>query len=251
MAVLWQQQKHDIKYEIRTAGATRRLYKNGVCHSQYNPNRILTGSVWDLLFIPSLLFAQNSSLNVLVLGVGGGAAIRLYDYFLPETVIHGVELDAMHIELAQKFFGISQDNIHIHEADAKEWVKDYGGKPFDIVIEDVFMEEKKQPIRAIDATSHWYQDLLSLMKDDGMLIMNFASLKEFRQSSALRIKQLNQRFKSIFQLTTPSLDNVIGVYSLQTFQTQDLHNALMGCEQVRKAIETKYLRYRVRKLRNL
>lgn len=251
MAILWQQQKNNIKYEIRSAGATRRLYKNGVCHSQYNPKKILTGSVWDLLFIPGLLFPRSHPLNILVLGVGGGAVLRLFEHFFPECEIHGVELDSTHIKLAAKFFGIAQDNIYLYEDDAKEWVSQYSGKPFDIVIEDVFSEEKKQPVRAIDATSRWYKALLEVLKPNGLLIMNFASVKEFRNASAIRAKQVNQQFESIFQLTTPTLDNVIGVYSRQSYKTEDLHRALIDCEMVKKAIETKYLRYRVRKLRNL
>ena len=142
MAIIWQKQKNNTKYEIRSAGATRRLYKNGVCHSQFNSNRVLTGSVWDLLFIPGLLFDRDTPLKVLVLGVGGGAVIRLFDHFFQDCEIHGVELDSLHIDLAKRFFGIEKDNVLIQEADAKQWVDTYEGGPFDIVIEDVFIEEK-------------------------------------------------------------------------------------------------------------
>ncbi len=37
MAVLWQKKTAGQHYEVRTAGNSRRLYKNGVCHSQFNP----------------------------------------------------------------------------------------------------------------------------------------------------------------------------------------------------------------------
>ena len=251
MAVLWQRHQNNTKYEIRTAGATKRLYKNGVCHSQYNPNRILTGSVWDLLLIPSFLLSKTSSLRILVLGVGGGAVLRLMDEFFPDSEIFGIELDPMHIYLSKRFFDIKKKNMHVFEADAKDWVERYQGEAFDIVIEDLFFEEKKQPVRAVDATSRWYNQLLALLHSEGMLIMNFASLNEFRHSSAVRVKQINHKFNSIFQLTTPMLDNVIGVYSSSTLQTEDLHKALIRNDAIRKAIETKYLRYRVRKLRKL
>ena len=52
MALLWERRVEGTLYQVRSAGRTRRLYTNGVFHSQYNPVRPVTGSVWDLLLLP-------------------------------------------------------------------------------------------------------------------------------------------------------------------------------------------------------
>ena len=70
MAIVWSRSAGGNQYEVRSAGQSIRLYKNGVFHSQWNPNRPLAGGVWDLLFIPAL-FADRQISRVLVLGVGG------------------------------------------------------------------------------------------------------------------------------------------------------------------------------------
>ena len=49
MAIVWQDTRDGTHYQVRTAGKTLRLYTDGVLHSQYNPVKRLTGSVWDLL----------------------------------------------------------------------------------------------------------------------------------------------------------------------------------------------------------
>ncbi|QKQ25565.1 hypothetical protein [Candidatus Reidiella endopervernicosa] len=56
MALLWYRKEGESRYEVRSAGATRRLYTNGVFHSQYNPNRPISGSVWGLLMLPALYY---------------------------------------------------------------------------------------------------------------------------------------------------------------------------------------------------
>ena len=58
MAILWQKTVDQNRYEIRTAGKTRRLYTNGVCHSEFNADKIFTGSVWDLLILPAWFYGD-------------------------------------------------------------------------------------------------------------------------------------------------------------------------------------------------
>ena len=67
MAIAYQKIVGDVRYEVRTAGGSRRLYTNGAFHSQYNPKHIFTGAAWDLLSLPSLCLAQAPK-NILVLG---------------------------------------------------------------------------------------------------------------------------------------------------------------------------------------
>ncbi|MCZ7597261.1 MAG: hypothetical protein M5U09_05195 [Gammaproteobacteria bacterium] len=56
-----------------------RLYTNGVLHSQYSPSPRAATSIWDLLAMPALLAGGGRPDRVLVLGVGGGGALRTID----------------------------------------------------------------------------------------------------------------------------------------------------------------------------
>ena len=98
MAVIWEQKTTGCHYEVRTAGNSVRLYKDGVFHSQWNDQRPLSNGVWDLLFLPTLFLPEPNIQRVLVLGVGGGAVINQFSRLLSPCNIVGVELDAVHIK---------------------------------------------------------------------------------------------------------------------------------------------------------
>lgn len=251
MAVIWRKKIANNSYEVRSAGASRRLYTNGVCHTQFNPKRVLTGSIWDLLLLPVFFKQPQQIQRVLVLGVGGGAVIRLLQHFLCVQEIQAVELDATHLYLAQRFFGVSGDNLYLHQSDAVEWVEVYSDEPFDLIIEDVFTDSHGQPVRAIAANSRWFKSLRGILNKEGILVMNFASQAEFRQSAVKQVRSVNHMFGSIFQLTMPTLDNHVGVYLQEACNSTELHQSLLKHKSIRRALESKYLSYRIRKQRSL
>ncbi len=249
MTVIWKKYNQANSYEIRSAGATRRLYTNGVCHSQYNPKQILTGSIWDLIFIPAYFHSNRDIRRVLVLGVGSGAIMRLLEYFFSPALIQGVELDETHLYIAKRFFKLQHDCYQFAQADARDWVNEFQGEPFDLIIEDLFIEKSGQPVRAVAANSDWYKQLKQLLSDDGILIMNFASQTEFKHSAVNQVKYINNKFKSVFQLTMPTLDNTVGVYLQHEQESAELYNNLNQVDVIRRALESKKLRYRIRKQR--
>ncbi|MEJ2060857.1 MAG: class I SAM-dependent methyltransferase, partial [Gammaproteobacteria bacterium] len=101
MAVLWEKRSGGRHYEVRGAGATRRLYTDGVFHSQFSPRRPLTGSIWDLLLLPAYFHDPSDIRRVLVLGVGGGTVIRQFQHFIAPECIEGVELNPVHLTVAR------------------------------------------------------------------------------------------------------------------------------------------------------
>lgn len=246
MAIVWSKNIEGKHYEVRSAGKTRRLYTNKVCHSQYHPESNITGSVWDLLSIPVFFYNKQEIKRVLVLGVGGGAVLRqINNWFSPNEIV-GVELDAIHLSIAKRFFNLKQKNIQLFEANAKDWLLDYKGDTFDIIIEDMFTEVNGEPIRPIIASAKWINSLLERLHDDGMLILNFGSLEEFNASVAMLNKTLNKKFKSIFKLTTPGLDNHVAVYSRTEFKTKQLRERLLSTPELASALHSKKLKYRIR-----
>ena len=212
MAVIWETVERGDHYQVRTAGRSVRLYKNDVFHSQWNETRPLSGGVWDLLFVPSLFMPAESVKRVLVLGVGGGAVIRQYLTFSPIEQIVGVELDPVHLKVATDYFGVNQSTVELVCADAVEWVKDYRGPGFDIVIEDLFTELDGEPVRVEEATADWFRQLRKLLRAGGSLIINFEDPAQLRDSGQAYIEAIADSPDHRFGLTLPTYGNCVGVF---------------------------------------
>jgi len=211
MAVIWQKKVAGKNYQVRAAGKTRRLYTNGVFHSQYNPDRQLTGSVWDLLSLPSFFLKSNSVRRILVLGVGGGAIIRQFRSWYPEAEIVGVELDKTHIQISKQFFGLKDKRVNLIEANAIDWLKSYRGLSFDIIVDDLFSERDDEPMRVVAADKIWLSHLTKCLTAQGILIMNFTEAKDFKANSVFHDRSLKKIYKQVYKFTTPLYDNNIAV----------------------------------------
>jgi spermidine synthase len=248
MAVIWQKTVSGKNYEVRSAGQTKRLYTDGVFHSQYNPRNTLTANVWDLISLPGFFLEAEQVRRVLVLGVGGGAVIRQFRSWFPAAYITGIELDRIHLYVARRFFGLKDSHIELVEADALEWVKQYRGLPFDIVIDDLFAEQDGEPERVVAADRQWIKSLLRLLTRQGMLVMNFISSKELRSSACFIDEQLTSKFTQIYRLMTPLYENNIGVFLQHKSSTNEWRRRILQNDVLRKEFTEKQAKYQVRKL---
>ena len=246
MAILWQKKIENTQYEVRSAGQTRRLYTDGVFHSQFNPNRAITGGVWDLLMLPAFFYPSGDIQRVLVLGVGGGAVIhQLQRYFKPVEII-GIELNPVHIMVAKRYFGITNKLAQLVEADAIEWLENYSGPPFDMIIDDLFGEQDGEPVRAIKANKTWFEKLNSHLSPEGLLVMNFVSNNDLKNCAAVSYKKIAGLFSSTFQFTLSHYDNAIGAFLKKTSTSQILRKNINEVAELKKS---KKLSFQIRKLK--
>jgi spermidine synthase len=249
MAILWQKTVDQNRYEIRTAGKTRRLYTNGVCHSEFNPNRVFTGSIWDLLILPAWFYNDGEIRRVLVLGVGGGAVLLQLDRLLETDAIIGVDSDAIHLHLARKFFGSAVPGITLIEAEAGAWLDSYRSEPFDMIIDDLFVDKRREPVRAVPVDAGWSARLLRHLRPGGLLTVNFASREELLTSALFTEARFNRCFAAVFQLTQPLLDNYVGVFSGTDADSRNLRDRIMRTPDLQQAVRNRKLRYRIRQLK--
>ncbi len=247
MAVIWRKRHEGSTYEVRAAGRSRRLYTNGVFHTQYNPARVVIGGIWDLLMIPAFFKPVEDIKRVLVLGVGGGAVIRQLNRFASPGIIIGVELNPVHLYVARKYFGVDCSEAELIEADAFSWLSDYDGPPFDLIIEDLFSEEDGEPVRAVAANSKWLKIITQNLNQNGMLVMNFISLETLK-SCALLSKNKNTPYHSAFHLSMPIYDNAIGVFLKFKASSTDLRMNLKSQPKLGASLNNNNLNYSIRKL---
>lgn len=246
MAIKWKKTVNGVRYEVRSAGRTRRLYTDGVCHSEFNPARLLTGSVWDLLTMSAFFSPPGSVRRVLALGVGGGASLLQLRQLVDPDEIIGIELDAVHLDIARRFFDMEHARIDLVQDDARQWLDRYRGEPFDLVIDDLFTGARGEPERAVEADADWFRLLVRHLTRRGALAVNFASRAEFRGCGYFTDAGVARRFRSAFTLGSISLDNVVGIFLRDGADAATLRANLRRVPVLDKALRDRRLRYRIR-----
>ena len=181
-----------------------RLYTNGALHSQYSPKHMFTGGVWDLLGVAPLFQQMGKHPRILMLGVGGGAAIHQLNRLLDSAKITGIEFNSVHIKVARIFFGLSMHDVNIIKADAYRWVGQTRAK-FEVVIDDLFVDSPGDPVRLFDVNETWLDRLHSRLSTSGVLIQNHLTTKSATQAASLVAHQ----FASAILFRTPRYENTV------------------------------------------
>ncbi len=226
MAVLHSQQKNSVHYKVTRAGNTTRLYTNGVFHSQFNKVRPLGGAIWDLLSLPAVLSRQAPNLRVLVLGVGGGAVIQQLHYLLDSPDITGIDIDASHLSIARRWFGVTPGKATLIHADALVWMRDcaVSGAQFDIVIDDLFDGDDGDPKRVVNLDVAWCRTLAKVLAPEGIVIVNSLSAAEIRKAPLRRLKHLSGGL--IF--SHKGYENRVGLYADASISRRQLTERLIA-----------------------
>ena len=248
MAVVWSKCVSGAHYEVRSAGNSLRLYTDGVFHSQYNPKQILTGHVWDLLLLPAFFYPKKKIKRILVMGVAGGAVLHMLRHFFTPDVIVGIELNPIHVSIGKKFFGLNKTPIKLVEDDAIHWLKNYQGKKFDIIIDDLFAEKNGEPVSVVEANHQWFDIMLKHLVDDGVIVRNFISRNEMLGSAGLVHMPTSKYFNSIFQFSNCCNENIVAAYLRKPATSQQLRKHLVNTPGLNPRLKTSRLRYRIRQL---
>lgn len=248
MAVIWQQQTDSGHYEVRLAGNSRRLYKEGVFHSQWNPTRPLSNGVWDLLFLPALFRQPETIKKILVLGVGGGAVMNTFSTLLDPQEIIGVELDPVHIKIAREHFLLPHAPVVLHQADATEWVHQYRGEQFDVVIEDLFTEQNGEPVKVVPAGVGWFRKLKKLVRPGGVLVINFEDPEQMRDAGSAYQRTLGARSDIRYQFTQPTYGNSVCAFMDDTASPSRLRTRLSTLLDSYPACHASGQKFRLRKV---
>ena len=222
MALIWRRMTNECIYEVRTAGASVRLYTNGVLHSEYNHRKLITGSVWDLLFVPTLYRTAGSLKKVAVMGLGGGAVIHMLKTAYPEIEITAIDIDSVHIGVCKKYFGLSAQNIRYVHADARDWLRSNRSK-YDVIVDDLFGHVDGETRRAIDIDTSWMQMVKKSLKARGLFIANFADAQELRKTS-LQMKSKRLGFGYARRLYAQNCQNVIVVTGNDALDVSELNS---------------------------
>ena len=227
MSVCWETHRQGTHYSVRCAGSTVRLYSNGVFHSQWNPQRPFAGGIWDCLSLPVLYQPNTQIQRILLLGAGGGAVIRQLDYLLPFVSLVALEIDPIHIKIARKWFEVRDSRVELVQTNAMEWVDQYKGKTFDLVIDDLFGHAEGEPVRAQALDVQWLSRLDRLLGNQGMLVVNCINPKQLK--SALPAFSAC-RFEAGYHWRQSTYENAIAVLLHQGVAARDWSSRLISSD---------------------
>jgi len=218
VTTLWEHDAQGTHYSVRQSGASLRLYSNRVFHSQWNPNKPFAGGVWDCLSLPSLYRPLLSIKRVLLLGVGGGAVVRQLQLLTQFQKMSAIEIDPVHIDVAKNWFGVDDPRVELEQADAIQWLANYNGPPFDLIIDDLFGHDEGEPLRACKLSAYWVDLLHAHLSDTGLLVVNCVDSKELKQSLSTFG---DCGFIDGYRWTLPVYENAIGVLAKVKLHARD------------------------------
>src|SRR5262249_15698758 len=105
---------------VQEADGTHDLILNGgagAIHSKYKPNQVLFGPNWyaDYLLAAPYFnrdFTPSQVKRLAIIGLAGGTIARQYTAIYGPIPIDGAELDPAIVAVAQKYFGLTEPNVH-------------------------------------------------------------------------------------------------------------------------------------------
>jgi spermidine synthase len=215
MAIVWSQTIESNHYEVRSAGATLRLYRNGVNHSQWNPTRPLSGCIWDLIVLPALYRPAGSIQDALILGFGAGTvAAQMRELLQPKRIV-GLDLDPIHLSIADGFFDCTA-GCELIAADAVEWVHSSCEQgSYDYILDDLYSEDAGLPLRCTPLDLAWCQALADLLRPGGMLVFNMIDPQKVPHLPPFKDAALKKRFPHVLIYQMAGYENRIVVFSEQ------------------------------------
>lgn len=221
MAILWTYNDGENVYKVTSAGASIRLYRNGVNHSQWNPDRPLAGAVWDLLTLPALHRERGTLSAALMLGFGAGAAGRqLLDLAGFERLV-GIERDPVHLSVADGFFNCAE-SCELVCTDAVAWVEGQEASSYDYIVDDLYAEEDGIPERFAPLDSDWCEGLVDLLKPSGILVLNIIEPDRVKRLPLFREARLRERLPYAIGYQLEGYENRVVAFSDAPFESNRL-----------------------------
>ena len=147
----------------------------------------------------------------------------------------------------KRFFGLGDKQskgLDLQIMDARDFIRNYRGEKFDLIIEDLYFEQNGVAERAVVMDEVWMKALRRHLDPQGMLVCNFPDQHQFRAATHLELP-----WRSMFAFTLPAYENCIGVFTQRRDLLTDIPAALRKCAARDKRIPAKVPSFRWRRMR--
>jgi spermidine synthase len=160
-----------------------------------------SGQYVDTLFgraFKSLEDEQHKSVRrILVIGVGGGIALRRLRAIYPGARIVGVDIDPVIVDAAKKYFMLGNiGNCSFVISDARKYIgkRTANHTLFDLVVVDIFIGND---VPEFVAGKRFLEDVKKCMRPGGKFILNYFSFHRQPEKSEVLRQILSEIFPSV------------------------------------------------------
>jgi len=124
----------------------------------------------DLLF-QAFLFKPDPE-SVLMFGLGGGSAQRLFHHYQPDLPILTVEIDPAVADVAEEYFFVDRSELPVDISDARAWLRRNPGR-YDMIIQDTYSSNIYGTFIPFHlATLEYWRLVKEHLSEDGVLAVN-------------------------------------------------------------------------------
>ncbi|HEY7832639.1 MAG TPA: fused MFS/spermidine synthase, partial [Ktedonobacterales bacterium] len=225
--IYYQESLYNYIQVVQTPDGTRELILNEgqAIHSIYRPDQVLTGWYWDYFlaapyFNAGLTPGQIAPVRrVAIIGLAGGTIARQFTAVYGPIPIDGVEIDPAIVTTGQRYFGMTEPNLHVYVEDGRPFMRTTT-KTYDVVAIDAF----QQPYIPFQLTTvEFFQELKAHLSSTGVVTLNAGHTRtDFRLIQAF-VNTMRQVFPSVYTFNVPGTFNTeimatVQPTSLATFQ---------------------------------
>lgn len=171
--------------------------------SVYDPNEVLPPSSFYYGYFGLLPAMIENPKSVLILGHAGGSFTRIFNTYYPDLKVTGVELDPAVTAMAKEYMGLSDANVNIVHADARQYLL-HTDEKYDLIVVDTYHSAN---IPAHLATEEFFKLCHDHLNLGGMVALNAASSQgDFLNELS---NTLAEPFQSVLSFPVPGSFNTM------------------------------------------
>jgi spermidine synthase len=193
---------------------------------------------WDYTsYVKSICSKSPEKSNALILGLGGGIVANIFQNGLGFSV-DAVELDQRIADVAKQYFALNS-KVNVVVDDARHYLEE-SQKKYDVILFDVYRGEAPPPhvftLESLTKTK-------SLLKEDGLIIVNFNGFLSGKMGQAARsiYKTLLASGLETRILATPGAEANRNLLFVASTKKQDFRTVRLPLEQYGKEVNIETL----------
>ncbi len=174
----------------------------GGTHATWDRHRILTDYAWDAITAAALLREKAPPRSLLMLGLGGGTAVRQLKHFVPHIQITALEIDPAMVDLARRYMSLDELDINVIVEDAYAYIKTCT-QTFDAVVDDVYLGGASDVFRPQAHDDALMEQLCARLKPGGVLLANLVTGSGHRRVQSRVRKAFKRHFEQVKRVKPP------------------------------------------------
>jgi predicted membrane-bound spermidine synthase len=207
-----------------------RLNEGQGIHSIYKPDTLQYNGPWDQFLVGLYFYADRKPSDIkriAIVGLAAGTGARQMTAVYGNVPIDGFELDPKIVEAGKKYFDMNMPNLNVHIGDGRLGLEQSPYK-YDIIAVDAY---RPPYIPAHMTTQEFFEIVASHLTEDGVLVINSASVPGDRRLINGLATTMGTVFPSIYTVDIPNSLNTMIFATKQKTQPENFAINLLSLSQ--------------------